>query len=245
MHTDRSMRRVDFKGLAPAVLPSLLNCDFGNLEREIRRLQDAGAAGFHLDVMDGHFVPNISYGLPIVAAVRRLTRLPLDVHLMIANPADHTEPYVEAGADMLTIHFEAAGDPRPVLRRIRDLGASAGLAIKPQTPAAAIQEYLAECDLVLVMTVEPGYGGQQFQREGLDKLRQLRRMAGSPLLEVDGGLNASNAGLCAAAGADLFAVGSAIVSAPDYAAALDRLRQSVAAAQGAKGARPPLSAANT
>lgn len=211
---------------APAVLPSLLLCDFGNLEREVERLTSAGVPGLHLDVMDGQFVPNLTYGMPIVAALRKLTDLPLDVHLMIADPARYVGPFVEAGADLVTFHIEAVPQPSKVLAEIRRHGAAAGLAINPATPLSALTPYVAECDLILVMSVAAGFGGQSFQPVALERLRQLRREARpETLLEVDGGINLATIGDCAAAGAELFVVGSAIFRTPDYRAAVQELRE--------------------
>jgi ribulose-phosphate 3-epimerase len=223
---------VQLRATAPLVLPSLLVCDFGRLEDEVRRLEQAGAKALHLDVMDGHFVPNLSYGLPLVETIRRLTHLPLDLHLMIDNPAQYVDRYRQAGADSMTIHVEAVADPRPVLRRIRQLGAEAGLALNPPTPLAAIEPYLDECDLVLVMSVMPGFGGQEFDPVALDKLRALRdRVPPQTVLEIDGGINAETIGPSAAAGAQWFVVGSAIFHTHDYAASLRHLEAA---------ARPPL-----
>lgn len=209
---------------APVILPSLLLCDFGNLEREVARLTEAGVCALHLDVMDGHFVPNFTYGLPIVAAIRRLTKLPIDVHLMISNPEKYLAQFREAGADVLTIHVEAVADPRPLLTQIRDSGAGAGLALNPQTPLSVIEPYLDLCDLALVMSVPAGFGGQPFHPVALDKLRRLREIGGSELLlEVDGGVNEKTIQECAAAGAQLFVVGSALFRTTDYSAALREL----------------------
>src|SRR3972149_293160 len=189
----------------PVVLPSLLACDFGHLAREIAAVEQAGALALHLDVMDGRFVPNISFGLPIVEAVRQATDLPLDVHLMIEEPARYIEEFRAAGADMLTIHVEAVEDPRPVLERIRALGASAGLSLNPPTPIDAIEASLPYCDLVLVMSVMPGFGGQEFDPVALGKLRALgERDDVAPLLEVDGGIAADTIGACAEAGNGVF-----------------------------------------
>ena len=211
---------------APAVLPSLLQCDFGNLEREVRALVTAGVPGFHLDVMDGNFVPNLSYGMPIVEAVRRLTDLPLDCHLMINNPSAYLAAFRQAGADVLTIHAEAVVDPRPVLKQIKELGAAAGLALNPATPLDKIAKCLDLCDLVLVMSVNAGFGGQKFDRVALEKLRKVREMAGPDVvLEVDGGVNKQTIGECASAGAQLFVVGSAIFSHPPYEATVADLAQ--------------------
>jgi ribulose-phosphate 3-epimerase len=210
---------------APAILPSLLLCDFGNLEREVERLAVAGIGGLHLDVMDGHFVPNLTYGMPIVAALRRLTDMILDAHLMISRPADYVAAFVEAGADVITIHREAVKDPGPLIDQIHGLGAAAGLAFDPETPTAAVEPYLEGCDLALVMSVKAGFGGQAFNPLALDKLKRLRSVAGDRLLlQVDGGVNADTIGDCARAGADLFVVGSAIFRQPEYGPAVRQLR---------------------
>ncbi len=215
----------------PLILPSLLMCDFGSLEAEIRRLEQAGVEALHLDVMDGHFVPNLSYGLPLVESCRRLTQLPLDVHLMVSNVLEHDylRRYREAGADVMTVHIEALPDPTAALTEIRRLGALAGLALNPPTPLSAIEAYLDLCDVVLVMSVMPGFGGQSFDPVALAKLQALRaRTQGRLRLEVDGGVNASTIADCAAAGARWLVVGSAIFGTPDYASSTHRL---LAAAQ--------------
>jgi ribulose-phosphate 3-epimerase len=207
----------DLRAAAPLVAPSLLACDFGNLELEIRRVEEAGARILHLDVMDGHFVPNISFGLPIVEAARRLTDLPLDTHLMISEPGRYLKQFRQAGADLITIHIEAVPEPQPLLERIRALGAGAGITLNPPTPVSHVEDYLESCDLVLVMSVMPGFGGQQFEPVALEKLRRLRALAGPEmLLSVDGGVNLETIGACAAAGADLFVVGSSLFSQDDY-----------------------------
>ncbi|MBL9123828.1 MAG: ribulose-phosphate 3-epimerase [Planctomycetaceae bacterium] len=199
-------------------------CDFGNLKREIRRLEETDVPTLHLDVMDGHFVPNLSYGLPVVETVRRLTKLPLEVHLMIDNPREYIRRYRQAGADLITIHREAVADPRQALEAIRDCGAIAGMALNPGTPIAALECCFDLCDLVLVMSVEPGFGGQKFERVALSKLRELRARLGSEvLLEVDGGVNDATIAECAAAGADLLVVGSAIFKHSDYLARVREL----------------------
>jgi ribulose-phosphate 3-epimerase len=206
------------------VLPSLLLCDFAQLGREVQQLEAAGVPALHLDVMDGHFVNNLSYGLPLVETFRRLTDLPLDVHLMVSNPGDYLQRYAEAGADMITVHVEAVDEPKTVLEQIRAAGAGAGLAINPDTSLAAIETALDACDLLLVMSVMPGFGGQPFDPIALEKLRVLHaRVAGQVLLEVDGGVNETTIGSCAEAGADLFVVGSAIFKHQDYSASVDRL----------------------
>ncbi len=216
----------DLRTAPPVVLPSLLLCDFGNLEREVRLLENAGVRGLHLDVMDGHFVPNMTYGLTMVSTLRGLTDLPLDVHLMISNPGDYLKKYVDAGADLLTIHAEAVDDPRPLLKEIRSLGAGAGLAINPPTPVASIEAVLPLCDLVLVMSVMPGFGGQAFDEIALEKLRDLRtKVPTETLLEVDGGINTSTIAACGLAGAQLHVVGSAIFRESNYAQAIANLTQ--------------------
>ena len=207
----------DLHASVPLVGPSLLACDFGNLEREVRRLEEAGARILHVDVMDGHFVPNLSFGIPVVEAVRRLTDLALDVHLMISNPGEFIEPFRRAGADLITIHAEVAPDPTELLERIHGLGAGAGIATNPPTPVQVIEGYLDQCDLVLSMSVMPGFGGQQFQAVALEKLRWLKERAKDEvLLSVDGGVNIDTIAACAEAGANLFVVGTALLGQEDY-----------------------------
>src|SRR3954465_12119100 len=216
----RDELKARLRGAAPAVLPSILASDFAYLEREVSAVEAAGVTALHLDVMDGHFVPNISFGIPIVQAVRRITDLPLDVHLMISNPAEYIEPFRKAGADSMTIHIEIGSDPRPILDKIRSLGAQAGLALNPPTPLPAIEKMLPYCDMVLVMSVLPGFGGQHFDEIALRKLKWLSQDDHcEALLEVDGGINAETAGKCAEAGAELFVAGTAVFSENDYAEA--------------------------
>jgi ribulose-phosphate 3-epimerase len=225
--------KTGLRSATPIVLPSLLACDFGHLEREIRRVEEAGAKALHVDVMDGHFVPNLSIGIPIVEAARRATDLPLDVHLMIDNPAEYVEPFRTAGADGLTIHVEVVSDPRPVLERIRSLGAWAGLALNPPTPLSALERSLPYCDLVLVMSVMPGFGGQEFDESVLPKFRELsRRHDFDALLEVDGGISPETIGRCAEAGAELFVAGTAVFESDDYSGAIRQMQ--FLAAQGAE-----------
>jgi ribulose-phosphate 3-epimerase len=201
----------------PLVAPSLLASDFANLEQEIRRLEAAGARMLHLDVMDGHFVPNITFGVPVVQAIRGVTDLLLDVHLMISEPDRYVEAFHKAGANALTIHIEAVADPVPLLEKIRDLGAAAGISLNPPTPIEAIEKYLDHCDLVLTMSVMPGFGGQHFDPVALEKLRWLRqRVSPETLLSVDGGVNDETIGPCAEAGAQLFVCGTALFDHPDY-----------------------------
>ncbi len=214
---------------APQVLPSLLLCDFGNLEREVRALEAAGVQALHLDVMDGNFVPNLTYGMPVVAGLRKLTDLPLDVHLMINHPDRYVEQFRRAGADIITFHVEAVDDPSPVLDQIHSLGAAAGLALNPATPLDCVEPYLRSCDLVLVMSVPAGFGGQEFDARALEKLQALAAKRRPELvLEVDGGINVSTIRQCADAGAELFVVGSAIFNHADYGAAVHGLTSLIA-----------------
>ncbi len=211
----------------PHVLPSLLSADFGNLEREVGKLEQAGVRGLHLDVMDGCLVPNLTFGLPVLKGLRRLTHLPLDVHLMICEPQRYLERFYQAGADCLTVHIEAVTEPRAILQQVRDLGAASGIALNPATPLSAIEDCLDVCDLVLIMSVPAGFGGQEFDEVALEKLAAVRGLAHEDvMLEVDGGVNASTIERCARAGAQLFVAGSAIFGSDDYGEAvrqLDRL----------------------
>lgn len=222
--TRRERTNERLRSVRPVILPSLLLCDFGNLQREIARLEEAGIQAFHLDVMDGHFVPNLTYGMPIVAAMRKLTERPLDVHLMISNPEEYVPQFIDAGADAITFHWEATPDPVPLLETIRSSEVLAGIAINPSTAWPSDMGVFGECDMVLVMSVDAGFGGQEFQSTALQRLRELRSAFGDRmLLEVDGGVNAETIGACAEAGADLFVVGSAIFRQPDYRSAILRL----------------------
>ena len=209
----------------------MLLCDFGNLDREVKALEAAGARALHLDVMDGMFVPNMTYGMPIVEAVRRVTDLPLDVHLMIARPLDYIDAFADAGASALTIHVEAVDDPRPLLEKIRERDLVAGLALNPPTKLERVASSLPYCDLVLCMSVMPGFGSQKFNPVALDKLRTLREQRGeSLLLEVDGGVNEDTINECARAGAQMLVTGAAVFrSGASYEASLARLTTLAAA----------------
>lgn len=204
--------------------PSILSADFANLERDIRDIEKNGAKWVHVDVMDGLFVPNISIGIPVVQSLRRVTALPLDVHLMIDRPIRYVEEFVKAGADWLTIHIEA-DQPQNTLEaldKIRAMGCKAAISLKPRTPAEAAGPYLEKCDMLLVMTVEPGFGGQKFMEDQMPKLRKLREMLDEVnpgcLLEVDGGVDAATQTLCKENGADVLVAGSAYFKAKDRAA---------------------------
>jgi ribulose-phosphate 3-epimerase len=212
----------------PIVLPSMLLCDFGNLQREIERLEEAGVEALHMDVMDGMFVPNMTYGMPIIEACRRLTKMPIDVHLMIKEPKRYAQAFVDAGSDLITFHIEAEADPVPLLESIRAQGVAAGLAINPSTPMEKLLPFVSHCDLALVMSVEAGFGGQAFNPLAIARLKQLRERLGADfLLEVDGGINEKTANLVKQAGADLLVVGSAIFRREDYCQAMTQLHQAM------------------
>ena len=211
----------------PIVLPALLLCDFGHLAREVQRLEAAGSEALHLDVMDGRFVPQLTYGQVVVEAVRRAARVPIEVHLMVEQPECTASEYARLGADIVTVHIEAVADTRPTLAAIRSLGARAHLAISPGTSVERVEPFIDDCDGVLVMSVEPGFGGQQFEPLALDKLSRLaaiRRERGSRFrLGVDGGISTDTVGPVAAAGAELIVAGSAVIRSPDYARAITEL----------------------
>lgn len=201
------------------VAPSILAADVLNMERDVRRMLDAGADLIHVDVMDAHFVPNLSYGPAVVAALsKRFPEAPLDVHLMMDNPSDYLRVFAEAGAWGITIHAEIDGDIAGMLRTIHDLGVRTGMSLKPATPASAVKELLPLCDMVLVMTVEPGFGGQKFQSAMLDKLRELRKMGYQGLLEADGGVSLANLPMLRESGLDVAVMGTAMYRSADPAA---------------------------
>ena len=206
------------------IAPSILAADFANLERDIHDIGQNGGDWVHVDVMDGVFVPNISIGIPVVRSLRKVTKLPLDVHLMITRPIRYAEEFVKAGADILTIHLESdtRDNTLACLQKIRSLGCRAGLSLKPGTPAEEARPFLPYCDMILVMTVEPGFGGQKFMADQMPKLRSLREMlrAENPgcLLQVDGGVDAHTCGICKENGAQVLVAGSAYFRAQDRAA---------------------------
>lgn len=210
------------------ISPSVLACDLSRLCDEVKDIETAGADMVHLDVMDGVFVPNITFGLPVIQSLRNKTDMIFDVHLMIDRPERYVKRFIEAGADIVTFHIEACDDPSGTLKLIRKMGKRAAISVKPNTPVSAIYGYLPLCDMVLVMTVEPGYGGQSLIPETIDKVRELKaeidRLGLDTLIQVDGGINADNAGEVVSAGADILVAGSAVFKAENRKKAIDILR---------------------
>jgi len=211
------------------IAPSILSADFARLGEQIATVEKAGASILHVDVMDGCFVPNITIGLPVVKAISRATRLPIDAHLMIVEPGRYAEQFVKAGAQMVSIHIEADPHAHRTLSGIRQAGALAGLAINPATPLSALDEAIKFADYVLIMSVNPGFGGQEFIPESLEKVRRLRKMIDERGLktrvEIDGGINSENIAEVTGAGAEIIVSGSAIFGAKDPAVALRELRE--------------------
>jgi ribulose-phosphate 3-epimerase len=210
----------------PLVTPSLLNCNFARVADELEALKRAGAIAVHLDVMDGHFVPNLSYGPPVIKDWRPCTDFPFDTHLMMTDPARYLDDFIRAGCDVIIFHIEAVPEPVPLLRRIRASGCQAALSLNPPTPASAIEPFLDELDAVLVMSVMPGFGGQKFERSVLEKVRALRAARPDLRISIDGGINPTTAAEAVAAGATQLVAGSAIFrNDGNYAAALAELVQ--------------------
>lgn len=209
----------EFKNNRLLVSPSVLACNFACLADELKAAEEAEADMIHLDIMDGHFVPNITFGPPVVASMRKYTSLPFDVHLMLVHPERYVEPFAKAGADHITFHIESECDPVAVARHIHELGCSAGITLKPGTPASAIEAILPEVDMVLVMSVEPGFGGQKFQPEMLKKAaeiyKMIRKIGSHAHIEIDGGITRDNVCEAAAAGVNVIVAGTAVFRAPE------------------------------
>jgi ribulose-phosphate 3-epimerase len=202
------------------IAPSILSADFARLGDEIRAVEEAGVDMIHFDVMDGHFVPNLSIGVPVLQSVRKITRLPLDAHLMIENPNRYLEVFIKSGADSVSVHAEVCGDIPAIARRIRDLGARASIGINPETDVNRVLPFAEQLDMILIMSVHPGFGGQEFIPAALEKLRQVRRdldRRGLKLdVEIDGGVKLDNIAEVKSAGANVFVSGSGIFVQPDY-----------------------------
>ncbi|MDE3034941.1 MAG: ribulose-phosphate 3-epimerase [Nitrospirota bacterium] len=227
---------------APRIAPSILSADFARLADEVARVEAAGADWLHVDVMDGHFVPNLTVGPPIVEALRKVAKLPLDVHLMMTNPDAFIPEFAEAGATYLTVHVETCPHLHRTVQSIKERGVKAGVTLNPATSLETVEEILVEADLLLIMSVNPGFGGQQFIPSVLDKIARARQridQAGSgALLEVDGGVKVENAGRIIAAGADVLVSGSAIFCSADYGAVIGALRQAAHHTAPASGVSP-------
>lgn len=211
------------------IAPSILSCDFANMAKDILAMEKAGADAAHIDVMDGVFVPNISFGFPIISAIRPYTKMPFDVHLMITEPERYIERFIKAGADWVTVHYEACKDVDKAIDLIASAGKRVGISIKPATPVSAILPYLDRVNMVLIMTVEPGFGGQSLIPETLEKVKELKailveRNLSHIEIEVDGGINAKTAKEAIAAGADILVAGSSVFSAPDMKEGIATLR---------------------
>jgi len=208
--------------------PSILSADFSRLGEEIKAVEKAGADVIHVDVMDGHFVPNITIGVPVVASVRKITDLPLDVHLMIADADSYIEDFAKAGADWITVHVEACPHLHRTISRIKELGKKAGAVLNPATPLVSLDEILGDVDLVMLMSVNPGFGGQSFIKSSINKIKTLRRMIDERGLEVgievDGGVSPATIADVSGAGANIFVAGSAVFGQPDYAAVIKEMK---------------------
>jgi len=213
------------------IAPSILSSDFSRLGDEIRAVEKAGADWLHVDVMDGHYVPNLTIGPVVVESIRKVTQLPLDVHLMITDPDKYAPEFIKAGADWVSIHPETCKDPKASLQKIRDLGAKASLAINPDVPLDRVEAYFSEIDMLLLMTVFPGFGGQAFIEDVLPKIEMARKIVTQKelpiLIEADGGIKTDNIGLVVQTGAEVIVSGSGIFKTPDYADTIRKMRKAV------------------
>lgn len=207
------------------ISPSVLASDFANLETELKKCSDGGAELIHLDVMDGHFVPNISIGAPVIAALDKVCDTPFDVHLMISDPLFYIDDFVKAGADIITFHVECESDIEKTIDKIVNAGCKAALAVKPNTPIDAVYPYLDKLSMVLVMTVEPGFGGQSFMESTMPKIKELRAKCPELDIQVDGGINAETIKIAGNAGANVFVAGSAVFKSDDPAATIKLLKE--------------------
>lgn len=207
------------------IAPSILDADFARLADEIAEVESAGVNMVHLDVMDGHFVPNITVGPPVIAKLRTVSKLVFDSHLMISEPAEYAERFVEAGVNHITFHIEVTDEPEELIGRLHELGVTAGICLNPETPVDRIQAIAPLCDMVLVMTVHPGFGGQKFMPEAAKKISQIRQTVGPEIrIEVDGGIDPQTVPIVVSYGADTLVAGHAIFSKPDRLAAIDAIR---------------------
>jgi ribulose-phosphate 3-epimerase len=210
------------------IAPSILSADFARLADEIAQIESAGVNMVHLDIMDGHFVPNITIGPPVIAKIRKYSNLVFDCHLMISEPAEYAERFIEAGGNHITFHIEVVKRSKKLIDRLHKLGVTAGICLNPETPVEAIEKVAPLCDMVLVMTVHPGFGAQKFMPEAAKKIIQIREILGPDIrIEVDGGIEPQNAGLVVSYGADTLVVGNAIFSKPDRTAAINAFRTAV------------------
>jgi len=208
------------------IVPSILSADFARLAEEIAIVESAGVRMVHLDVMDGHFVPNITIGPPVIAKLRKYSSLVFDAHLMIAEPDEYAERFVEAGADHITFHIEVADEPQRLIDKLHKLGCSAGICLNPETPVEAIEGVAPLCDMVLVMTVRPGFGGQEFMPEAAKKIAKVREIVGSDIrIEVDGGIDPQTTPIVVSYGADTLVAGNAIFAKSDRIAAINAIRE--------------------
>ena len=206
------------------ISPSILSADFARLEQECKSLEKSGADWIHCDVMDGNFVPNLTFGIPVVKSIRKCVVLPLDVHLMIERPERYVAQFAEAGANLITIHAEATDDVASCLKLIRSCGKQAGISLRPNTPVETLEQYRGLFDMILIMSVEPGFGGQAFIESSVEKIRAAKNLFPDVLIEVDGGINKNTAGRVIDAGVDVIVAGSAIMNAKDRKTAISEIR---------------------